>query len=332
MREKMQLEISSWSIVKIVLILTIFYLVYFIRDIITLLFIVLILVASFRPVVDKWEKKIGRVSSVVLLAVLFVVVLALLAYLIIPPVLTQITQLINSLPNFMTKYDFLSAHRDTIESSLRNSFNAISSGFVSITASVFGGVFTFFMGLILTLYMLLDSKQLSGIVTNSIVPEKQREVFTEMVTKISSKIGNWFRGQLILCSLIGVIDLIGLLILGVPYALAIAVFSGILEFVPTVGPIISGVFAALIALSVSPVKAILVIILYVIVQQLENTLIVPKILQKAVGLSPVVIIFAILIGAKLLGVMGAILAVPISASLFVIIQEWPSLTSAFQNE
>jgi predicted PurR-regulated permease PerM len=111
----------------------------------------------------------------------------------------------------------------------------------------------------------------------------------------------------------------------VPYALALAVISGILEIVPTLGPILAGAIATIFALTIDPIKAIFVIILYVIVQQLENNFVVPKVMQKAVGLSPVIIIFAVLIGARLLGLVGAILAVPIAASISVIVQDWSTV-------
>jgi predicted PurR-regulated permease PerM len=106
-----------------------------------------------------------------------------------------------------------------------------------------------------------------------------------------------------------------LLIIGVPYALTIAVISGILELVPIVGPVASGAIAAILALTVSPVKAIIIIAFYILVQQLENSILVPKIMQRAVGLSPVIIITAVLIGGKLLGIAGALLAVPIAATM-----------------
>jgi len=122
---------------------------------------------------------------------------------------------------------------------------------------------------------------------------------------------------------------IGLTIIGIPYALVLAIIAGILEIVPTVGPIIAGAIAALVALTISPLAALLVIILFLAVQMLENTFIVPKVMQKAIGVSPVVIILAIIAGAKLLGVVGAIISIPIAASISVLIMEWPTISKIF---
>ncbi len=331
MREKMQLEISAWAIVKLLLVLIAFVLLYYVRDILALIFIVLILVASFKPVVETLEKKVGRLLAVILLAVGVFLLFALTIYLVVPPFVSQISDFANSFPSLLAKYDFLSNYREAIENNIKSSLGNITNSFVSITATVFGGFVTFIMAVVLTIYMLLDRKQLSDF-SKSIIPDAQKNAVIETVEKVSQKVGSWFRGQLLLGAIIAAIDLIGLLIIGVPYALALALISGLLEFIPTIGPIIAGVIAAVIALSVSPIQAVFVIILYVIVQQLENAVIVPKVMQKAVGLSPVVIILAILVGAKLLGLLGAILAVPIAASLTVIVQEWPALSKSFRQE
>ena len=123
---------------------------------------------------------------------------------------------------------------------------------------------------------------------------------------------------------------LGLLALGVPFALALAVLAGILEIIPYVGPIVAAIPTIIIAFFVSPWLALAVAIFYIIVQQLEGHILVPKIMQKAVGISPVTIIIALLIGAKLAGVLGLLLAVPICAGIIVLTSEWKN--SSNQNE
>ena len=111
-----------------------------------------------------------------------------------------------------------------------------------------------------------------------------------------------------------------------------ALLAGLLEIIPTVGPFISGTIAVLFALTISPWKALFVAIFYMAVQLLENNFLVPKIMQKAIGISPVVIIISVIVGAKLLGVIGAILSIPIAASISVIIIEWPTISKMFSKE
>lgn len=330
---KTELQISSWTIAKIILVFVTFYLLFLIKDILVLFFVVLILAATFRPIVNKWETKIKRVPAVLLLLLITLAIVAFVSYIVFPPLVTQITAFAQSLPNIVGRLHFLGAYKSYAESgfkSLTNNVGGITGGFVNITSSFFGGIFAFFTAIVLTIYLLLDKNGFRNLVV-SVIPIDSRESIIDMARKMSLKLGDWFRGQLLLSLTIAVVDLIGLVIIGVPYALILALISGILEIVPVVGPILSGILAALVALSLSPIQAVFVIILYIIVQQLEGSLLVPNIMKKAIGLSPVVIILAVMIGAKLLGTIGALLAVPASAVISVVIEEWPTIRKAIRK-
>lgn len=332
MGEKNELKISSWTIIKVILICLSFYLIFLIKDIIALFFIVLILTATLRPIVNRWEAKIGRLPSVLTFLLIAVAIIAAMVYIIIPPVIEQLKQLIVAFPDFFNHLTFLQSYAPQMKaalSSLANNIGNFTGSFVSITAGIFGGLVSIITATVMTVYLLLDKKGIADFV-KSFIPDQNGAVI-ELARKVSRKVGDWFRGQMFLCAIIGVIDFIGLTIIGVPYALTLALISGIFEIVPTIGPMLSGAIAILIVIGVSPLKALLVLILYVVVQQLENSFIVPKVMQKAVGLSPVIIILAFLIAAKLMGVMGAILAVPIAASLSVIIKEWPLIKSTLSK-
>ncbi len=334
MNEKMQFDLSVWMFVKLILVLITFYLLFLIRDILALIFIVLILVATFSPVIKKWAKKIGRIPSVIALLIIIIGIIALVVYMLVPPITDQINQLTNNAPRYIEKISLISSYAPSIQeslSTLTSNAGSITSGFVSITAGVFGGIITFLTALVLFVYMLTDEHVLKNFVY-SLTPADKKEQVAEVLRKVANKVGNWFRGQIALGIIIGIIDLIGLLIIGVPYALTLAVIAGILEIVPTIGPIIAGILVAIVAFTDSPIKALIVIIFFIAVQQLENSFIVPKVMQKAVGLSPVIIIIAILIGAKLMGVAGAILAIPIAASISVIINEWPTISKIIERK
>lgn len=332
MQEKIELKVSSWTIIKVILICLSFYLLFLIKDIIALFFVVLILTATLRPIVNRWETKIGRLPSVLTFLLIAVAIIALSIYIIIPPVVEQLKQLVIAFPDFVNHLTFLKPYSAQIKngiSSLSSNVGNITGSFVSITAGIFGGVISIITATVMTVYLLLDKKGIAEFI-KTVIPD-QNEAIIGLARKVSRKVGDWFRGQMLLCAIIGVIDFIGLVIIGVPYALTLALISGIFEIIPTIGPMLSGAIAILIVIGVSPLKALLVLILYIVVQQLENSFIVPKIMQKAVGLSPVVIILAFLIAAKLMGVMGAILAVPIAASLSVLIKEWPLIKSTLSK-
>lgn len=311
-----------------------FYLLFLIKDILVLFFVVLILAATFRPIVNRWEKKIKRVPAVLLLLLIILAIVAFVGYIIFPPLVSQIAGFAQSLPDFVNRLHFLGSYRSYAESglkSLTNNIGGITGGFVSITTSVFGGIFAFFTAIIMTIYLLLDKNGFRNFVV-TIIPSDSRESIINVARKMSIKIGDWFRGQMLLSLSVAVIDLIGLAIIGVPYALTLALISGLLDLVPVIGPILAGVVAALVAWSLSPIQAVFVIILYIVVQQVENSILVPNIMKKAVGLSPVVIILAVMIGAKLLGLIGALLAVPATALISVVVQEWPTIRKAIKRD
>jgi predicted PurR-regulated permease PerM len=264
---------------------------------------------------------------------IFIAIVGLLVYLVVPPVVSQIGEFAQSMPYLIEKISYLKNHFPSLQNyldSLSTSLSGYTGGVVSFTVGIFGGIITIISALVLFIYLLIDEQAMKKALV-SIFPITHREKLTEVVKKVANQVGNWFRGHLTLATIVAFVYLIGLTIIGVPYAAMLAVLAGVLDFIPVIGPIIAGTVAAFIALSESPIKALIVIILYIAVQQLENTVLVPKIMQKALGLSPVIILAALLIGAKLMGIIGAVLAVPISASISVIIQEWPTIKRAWEK-
>lgn len=333
MRQKISIEISVWTVVKLILVLLAFYFLYLIKDILALFFVVAVLVATFSPVVDNWSKKIGRWPAILSVIMIFIAGAALLIYLVVPPVIKQATEFSQNLPFYIEKLSYFQNHFPTLANyitGLSNDLNSYTGGVVNFTINIFGGLVTVISAIALFVYLLIDEQAVKKALV-SIFPLTHREQLTNVIKRVANQVGNWFRGQLALGTIVAVVYLIALTIIGVPFATMLAVLSGVLDFIPVIGPIIAGVVAAFIALTESPVKALIVIVLYIAVQQLENAILVPKIMQKAVGLSPVIIIIALLIGAKAMGIVGAVIAVPISASLSVIIQEWPTIKRIWEK-
>ncbi|EKE05186.1 MAG: protein of unknown function UPF0118 [uncultured bacterium] len=154
-----------------------------------------------------------------------------------------------------------------------------------------------------------------------ILPEKYQPFVLRIIEKVQKQIGNWLKGQLVLCLIIGLMIYIGLLILGINYALVLACLAAIGEFIPYVGTFAAAIPALFLAFTQSPIKAVFVLILYVIVQQIENHLVAPKVMQRAVGLNPIIVITSLLVGAKIGGVLGVFLAIPVATGISVVIRE-----------
>ncbi len=153
------------------------------------------------------------------------------------------------------------------------------------------------------------------------IPLNLQTKVLRVIGKIEFKLSRWFLGQLALGFIIGLMSYIGLSILGVPYALVLAIIAGLFELIPYIGPWLSAIPAILIALTISPTLAGAVLILYFIIQELENYLIVPKVMEKSVDIHPVITIMAMMIGGQLAGLVGVILAVPVAAMVLVVAEE-----------
>jgi predicted PurR-regulated permease PerM len=185
----------------------------------------------------------------------------------------------------------------------------------------FNGAAAFATIFILTLYFLLEEDGIKKFFI-SVMPVKQKARITRIANRIGLKLGSWLRGQLILGVVVGVVTYIGLRIMGIPYALTLSLITGVLEIVPILGPILSAIPAIIVAFAISPTMALIVTGFYILVQELENKLLVPKVMQYTVGLNPVSIIIILLIGAKLMGILGMLLAIPVALVIYVVLEEW----------
>lgn len=340
-----KIEITTSTVLKVLGIIIALVLAWYLRSVLVLLFIVLIVAASLSPFVDWAEKRrIPRLLSVIIIYILFLAMLFLLGYLIFPPLVHQIIDFANTAPQYVKYPEFFSAGKLQSFVETYNISGTISeniSTILSNTASIAQGIFTasataftalaqLIIALALIFYILLTKNQLiEGIL--KYIPKRKKKLFYKVGGEILLKLGMWSRGQFALCLLVGLIDGIALKIIGVPFALALGVFAGFTELMPNVGPIIGAIPAIIIAYFVSPVKALIVAIVYIAVQQLENHVLVPNIMRQAVGINPAVIIIAVLIGAELYGILGIIIAVPIASILAIIIRTWREQIIEAQN-
>lgn len=326
-------NITALGVAKIILVLVFFYILYEIREILAVLFVSLILSSAFDPWVD-WlaKKKIPRgVSMGFFYVALCVIILGIFA-LIIPPIAHQATELSERYPFIADKVK-IGIGNIKEYTSLEGTWNKLtaSSGSYPELAPVFetifsqisgvlGAIFTFFLVLVITFYMVVEEGALKKVVW-SVIPESHQVNSMRLVNAIQQKIGLWIRGQLILSLTIFVFIYVGLLFLKVDYALVLALIAGLTEFVPYLGPVLAALPAIFLAFTQKPILALFVGVFYYIVQLVENNIIVPKIMQKVVGLNPIVSITVLLIGFQLAGVIGAILSVPVATAVKVVLAD-----------
>jgi len=155
-----------------------------------------------------------------------------------------------------------------------------------------------------------------------LVPNGQRESMSELISAMETKVGSYLVGQGVLCLVIGVLALVAYLLIGLPNAPVLALMAGLLEAVPMIGPLLGAIPAAVIALSIAPAKLVWVIIATVVIQQVENSLLVPRVMRKAVGVNPFVSLLALFAFGSLFGIAGALMAIPMAAIIQLLLNRF----------
>ncbi len=327
MQERQTLNLSYLSIIRVLLVLLVLFFLYLVREIVAILFIAVILSSAFDPWVDWLQKlKFPRAISILIIYVIMIGILSLAIVLIVPPVVEQLGQLAKNLPFYydrllggiskITEGGFVQPSLPAVLKTFSANLGGATKSIFSTLTGIFGGLISFVMVLVIVFYITVEENLIKRTIY-ALIPDQDRKHISDLVDRMQKKMGMWLRGQLALMLAVGILTYIGLTILGVKYALILAIIAGLLEVIPFIGPWLSAVPAILIGFSDSLTKVVLIALLYLVVQQLENNIIVPKVMQKAVGMNPIIVITAVLVGAKLGGVVGALLAVPVAAVIGV---------------
>ncbi|MBI3385695.1 AI-2E family transporter [Candidatus Gottesmanbacteria bacterium] len=289
-----------------------------IRDILFLLFIAFLLMTAIHPLVVMLERiRIPRVLSIL---IVYVVVFGLFGVSLagtIPLLVTQSTKLITDLPTFAAR---VLPYWNIDVGMLTKQIAPISENIVGVTVGIFSNVITTLTTLVFTFYFLLERPRAEQVLT-PLVGEQMTKKTIAILRAIEKRLGKWVRGELMLMFSIGIFSYIGLMVLHVDFALPLAIIAGVLEIVPTIGPIVSAIPAILVALAISPFLALTVAALYFIIQQTENNLLVPLVMKRTIGFSPLVTILSVMIGGRFAGAIGAVLAVPLLLVLQILVAE-----------
>ncbi len=312
-----RVDISYKTILFISAFLAFLWILFLIRDLILILFISIILMSALSPMVDYLTKfKVPKGLSIALIYLIIIGVVSLLVSLIITPLASQTANLVGNLPQALERV--LPAVNIDI-SFLRDQLTTLSRNVVGFSFTVFSNVIELIFMLVITFYLLLDKERVYKLLIQ--LTPGQKEKTRSLIYKIEGRLGAWFRGQITLSLIIGLLSYTLLFLLNVPYALPLGIVAGIMEIIPMIGPIIAAIPAILVALIVSPTLALFVALGYFAIQQAENSFIVPQVMKKAVGLNPLIVIITIAVGGRLLGVVGALLAVPITVVIQILLQE-----------
>ena len=317
-----KIEISHRTIIFTVFVVLSYLFISRVADIIMQFFVALLIMAILNPLVTKLSKyKIPRAASVLLAYLLLIGVIGFSISSIVPPLAEQTTSFINNLPKFLDNLGFSFLFSDQVIQQLVAQVAALPSEVAKITVSIFSNIVAVVAVLVFAFYLLLERDKLD-IQLSYLFGQKKKKEVGKFIDLLERSLGSWARAQLTLMIIIGVTTYIGLRLIGIPFALPLALLAGILEIVPYIGPIVAAVPAVLIGFGLSPLQGIAVAALAFLVQQLENYLFVPKIMQRSTGVSPIVTLFALAIGFRLAGIVGVLIAIPIFIALRLVIAEY----------
>ena len=279
--------------------------------------IAMVFATALYPLVRTLHKKLPLILSILIVIFSFVIPLAVFAYFAVPVFVREFPGIIDSINRTISQLPFA-------PSSWKN-FNLIqylqtNAGFVlSSTENIFFTTVSIITVAILTFYFILDFERLFELFMN-LIPRREQAKVRGVLKEVAFVTGKYIRGNLLISLICGAILLTGLLLLGIPYALPLALFAATMDLLPLVGGTIGAVPALIISFGISPAKGLLVLILHLAYQEMENAVLSPAIYNKALNLSPALSFLSVIIGGSLFGIVGAFLALPVAASLPVLIR------------
>jgi predicted PurR-regulated permease PerM len=330
----LRINITTATIIKIIAILLLLYLGFLVKEVLALMFVALVFASAFDPWVDWLQhRKWPRALSITFIYLIIIGLVTTMIYIMVPILIKEATDLANNFPYYFDKLSGFLAHlrqtfshyglADNFQSNLDSLASTLSGWTLQLVGAVYGAfnsLFSVFLIMVMTFYMVVEENAIKKIVW-SLTSARSQAYAMNLVGRMQIQIGYWLRGQLILCFSIFLITYLGLSILGVKYALLLALVAGITEAVPYLGPVLGAIPAILLSLTQSPRLALVVIIMYFIIQQLENNVLVPQIMKRAVNVNPITSIVVLLIGYRLGGVAGAIIAIPVATAISVGIKD-----------
>ena len=289
---------------------------------------------AINPLVCWLEKRgISRAISVFGLLLLIIAALTVAAWLIVPRLVNEGTQFVGDAPKYLTDLSrqiesletrFPTLKHNNVVERLQEQAQTSISGLWGTLTTVFTSSITAVMESVLVLLMivfiLLDPKGVIG-GFRGLLPDAWQSEGERITLMAVGKVQAWIQGSFIMMIVIGIADSIGLALLGVPYALLWGVLSGLLEVIPTVGPIVAAIPPVLVAFSIDPMLSVWVIVLYTAMQQLESAILMPLVMSNKVRLHPITLLFFLLVMTEYLGIFGAIIATPVAAILKVLYLE-----------
>lgn len=324
------LDISWAALFKVVFALVVLYTVYLIRDILIWFLFALIISILFNPLVDFLQKrKVPRFVAVIVVYFGFFALLVWTVYVMSDMFIQEIQQFSQFFPQYFVKisttfqdWNFPALESvDTFIGALTNLLRTTTSSIFNILFAIFGGIFAALFIITMAIFLSLEEKAVDRALI-LFFPKKYENFAISLWARCQKKVSGWFLTRVIGCLFVGIVSYLTFLIFSVDYPVSLAFMAGLTNFVPLVGPLISGALIFVMASLDSLLRGTFVLVAFILIQQIENNVITPVLSKKFIGLSPVLVLIALVIGGKLWGGLGAILAIPVFGIFFEFLRDF----------
>ena len=338
-------HISTGTMIRFLGILAMLAALFMIRDILLSLVFAVIIASAVEPAI-LWlkERNIPRILGVILLYLGGAVSFFFLVYLVVPLFFEELRTFSVAYPRIEEEIrsgiarvgevpfsSFLTVNVEELLGIPSQYLGQLGSGVAGAASAAFGGLFSFILVIVFSFYLAAQEDGIENFL-RLVTPVRHESYILDLWARSRRKLGRWLRTQLLLGAIVGVLIFFGLTILGVEHALFFAALSAIFEIIPVVGPILAAVPGVTAAFLVSPYMGLLATSLYIVVQQIESHVIVPVVMRRTVDLSPLIVVLALLVGGKLGGIFGILLAVPITAIGAELLNDWDKKKRALMPE
>lgn len=339
----LNIEVTVGAVIKILLVFLGVFLLYYLFDLVLVILLSIVIASSVEPA-TRWLARysVPRVLAVLAVYILTFFIFAILVPVFIFPIVSDLSSLtatlpakISTLPFFSEAPAFLVSFTGKLSisdlvSGLSSSLSAIPHGVKETASVVFGSLFKIIMVVVISFYLAVQPKGIESFLRLA-TPVGQEKYVLGLWQRSQKKIGMWMQGQLLLGLIMGVLVFLGLSVFQVEHALLLSILAALFELIPFFGPVLAAVPAVVIAFGTSPTLGFMIIGLYVIMQQFENHLIYPLVVRKIIGVPPLLVILSLIVGTKLAGFMGLILAVPVATVLMEILADFEKSKYLFEK-
>jgi len=330
MNQSRLLDISWGTILKLTVTLFTLYILYLIRDILVWVIFALIISLLFNPAITFLRRKyFPRILATILVYVLLFGILGFLIYSIAPLFVSEVQQFSQVFPEYFEKVSPLLKglgieafeNFENFSQAFQEGLIKASSNIFSALGAIFGGIFSAITIFSIALFFSLEEKAIDRVI-GILAPKKYEAFVLSLWARSQKKVSGWFGARLLCCIFVGLMTFVTCYALNIKYAVSFGLLAGILDMIPIIGPIIVGASIIVLIALADWTKALFFLIAFIIIQQIEGNILSPVLSKKFIGLPPVLVLVAVMVGAKLWGVMGALLAIPISGILFEFLKDF----------